>query len=570
MDRRWSEAGPRVGTTDTKTATLRGTLSGPLAHGFNWDATASYGRTDVLQTLEGNTNRTATLEGLNGCVGLTVPGCTPVDIFGPGRLGFSGLIDASNPLSRFIQPGEMLAFTILTTKEKRQFEQARVAANITGNLVDLPAGPVGVAIGAEARTDRGEIIVDDAQRTGNIYGFNATQDQHGKVNVKELYGEVRVPILADLPFVHEFSVEAGARYSDYSTVGSLFNWKFGAQWAPTEWLKFRGIFNKAARAPSIVELFQGGDQGFAQYQDVCNAGPGRTPEELAVCQAQAPAVDFSAFGQNNTQVQAFAFGNAGLSEETANTFTLGAVLTPNLGLGRFSATVDYYNIDIKDYVVGRGVNQIQSECAADGDINSEPCARIVRDQVTGQIVSIDTTITNGGRLKTAGVDFGLNYSVPFSDVGLGIGGRLRVQELLSWLDKYDFNGTDFAGTTGGGIGGSIPEWKSTLTVAYDSDDFTAQVRWNWQSDLDDISFSAASQIGVDRTAPEVPGLSYFDLSLRKSIGNNFELTGIVQNMFNQKARKTVSGFGAEGGVDIAYWNPVILGRYFTIQGKVKF
>ena len=69
--------------------------------------------------------------------------------------------------------------------------------------------------------------------------------------------------------------------------------------------------------------------------------------------------------------------------------------------------------------------------------------------------------------------------------------------------------------------------------------------------------------------PDTPGLSYFDLSLRKSIGNNFELTGIVQNLFNQKAKKTASGFFAEGGVDASYWNPVILGRMFTIQGKVK-
>ncbi len=73
----------------------------------------------------------------------------------------------------------------------------------------------------------------------------------------------------------------------------------------------------------------------------------------------------------------------------------------------------------------------------------------------------------------------------------------------------------------------------------------------------------------DDCAPDVPGLSYFDLSLRKKIGDNFELTGIVQNMFNQKAKKTVGGYFAEGGTDVAYWNPVILGRYFTIQAKVK-
>jgi outer membrane receptor protein involved in Fe transport len=547
MDRRWSESGPRIGVFDNRTATLRGTLSGPLAHGFNWDATLSYGRANQTNTLYGNTARTASLQGLAGCTDAQpIVGCVPVDIFGPNTL-----------------TPEMLSFTTLTTKETRMFDQARIAANITGNIVDLPAGPVGIAIGAEARTDRGDVVVDDAQRRGDMYGFNATQDQHGKLNVKELYGEVRIPILADMPFVHEFSVEAGARFSDYSSVGGLFNWKLGAQWAPTDWLKFRGIFNKAARAPSIVELFQNGDQGFPAFADFCNA-TGRTAVETALCVAQAPTANFAGFAQNNAQVEAFAFGNPSLTEENANTFTLGAVLTPNLGLGRFSATVDYYDIDIKDYVVSLGAQTFLNRCVATADPNSPECLRIHRDQVTGQIDFIDTTIANEGRLKTSGIDVGINYSVPFNDLGLGIGGRLRLQELLSWTDSFEFNGTELVGTSGGGIGGSIPEWKSTLTVAYDSDDFTAQMRWNYQTDLEDIAWC-----GPPSCSPDIPGLSYFDLSLRKSIGNNFELTGIVQNLFNQKAKHTAGGFFAEGGMDVAYWNPVILGRYFTIQGKVK-
>ena len=293
IDRRFSETGPRVGIYDSKTATLRGTLSGPLAHGFNWDVTGSYGRTTAIASLRGNINRTALTQGLNNCPLGSLPGCVPLDIFGAGTVTGAGL-----------------SFVNLDTKETREFDQARIAGNITGNLVELPAGPVGIAIGAEARTDRGTIIVDDAQRTGNIYGFNATQNQKGKVNVKEVYGEIRVPILADMPFFHDLSVEAGARYSDYSTVGGLFNYKFGAQWSPVEWLKFRGIYNKAARAPSIVELFQNGDQGFPSYSDFCNATPvgSRTPAELALCQAQAPAVNFATFAQNNSQVQAFAFG----------------------------------------------------------------------------------------------------------------------------------------------------------------------------------------------------------------------------------------------------------------------
>ncbi|MEP7316400.1 MAG: TonB-dependent receptor, partial [Sphingomicrobium sp.] len=219
---------------------------------------------------------------------------------------------------------------------------------------------------------------------------------------------------------------------------------------------------------------------------------------------------------------------------------------------------------IDDIISTQGAGFYINQCY----LNADPaaCARIVRSTITGEILSVNTGRSNAGTYKTSGVDGALNFVVPFADLGLGIPGRLRVQELISWLDVIDFGGgTNYSGGGFGGIGGTYPEWKSTLTVAYDSDSFSAQMRWNWQSDVEDLGFC---DIGDD-CAPKVPGLSYFDLSLRKKIGDNFELTGIVQNLFNAKARKTVGGYNAEGGVDVSYFTPVILGRYFTIAAKVK-
>ena len=540
INRRFAETGPRIGTFNAKTQTLRGTLSGPLAHGFNWDVTASYGKTTADIEAKGNINNTAVQQGLNGCPIASLPGCVPLDIFG------GNTIDAA-----------MLSFVRIDTQERRVFDQVRIAGNITGNLVELPAGPVGIAIGAEARTDRGSVTVDDAQRTGNIYGFNAVQNQRGKVNVKEIYGEVRVPILADMPFFHELSVEAGARYSDYSSAGGLFNWKLGAQWSPVEWLKFRGIYNKAARAPSIVELFQNGDQGFPSFTDPCNFDNPPNSATLIRCQAAAPLIDFSTFQQVNDQVQAFAFGNPGLSEETAKTWTVGAVLTPNLGLGRFSATIDYYNIRIDDIISAFGAGFFIDGCYLRGDAAS--CAKVTRNPASGQITAVNTATGNQGTFKTTGVDASVNFVVPFADVGLGLPGRLRVQELISYLDKIDFGSGDFSGLSGGGIGGTFPKWKSTFTAAYDSNSFTAQVRWNYLSRTKE-AFSGKQ--------PILPALSYFDLSLRKKIGDNLELTGIMNNVFNAKPKATPAG-DAGFRVNATYFNPIILGRYFTIAAKVK-
>ncbi len=564
INRRFNETGPRVGIYDSKTATLRGTLSGPLTAGFNWDATLSYGRTDATSSTQNNVNRTAILQGLNGCTGganNALLGCVPLNIFGANtlNLGYPAL---------GILPGDQVDFASVDTTDTAFFDQARIAGNITGNLIELPAGPVGIAIGAEARTDRGRLRVDSQKDSGNIFGFNAQENQGGKINTKEIYGEVRVPILADMPFFQEFSIEAGARYSDYSSVGGLFNWKLGAQWAPTDWIKFRGIYNKAARAPSVNELFQGGDQGFVTVSDPCNQSGQRTPAILALCQQLAPGVNFIGFNQTNPQLEVLAFGNENLSEETAKTWTVGAVLTPNLGLGRFSATIDYYNIKIDDIITTFGAGFFLNQCFSQTDPGNAGCGRIARDPLTGQVTSINTTVLNAGSFKAKGVDGSVNFVVPFADLGLGIGGRLRFQELLSWNESINFDGFEASGIAFAGVGGAYPEWKSTMTVAYDSNDFTAQLRWNWTSKLEeDVGLGNLTDFGNQN--PTRPALSYFDLSMRKKIGDNFELTGIVSNVFNAKARVTVGGFADQGGVDTTYYNPVILGRYFRLSGKVR-
>ena len=570
INRRFNETGPRIGTYESKTATIRGTLSGPLAHGFNWDTTLSYGRTDAISSTQNNINRTAILQGLNGCQPTTtggaapLPGCVPLSIFGAGDLdlGFPTL---------GIAPGDQVAFASVDTTSTAAFDQARVAGNITGNLVELPAGPVGIAIGVEARTDRAKLIVDSQLDTGNVFGFNAQKGQRGKINVKEIYGEVRVPILADMPFFHELSVEAGARYSDYSSVGGLFNYKLGAQFSPVEWLKFRGIYNKAARAPSINELFQGGDQGFVTTRDPCNDTGQRTAQTLALCQALAPGVNFTGFTQSNPQLEVLAFGNPGLTEESARTWTVGAVLTPNLGLGRFSATIDYYNIRIDDVISTFGAGFFLGQCFGQTDPSIDACQRITRDPLTGQVNSINTTVLNAETFKAKGVDGAINFVVPFADLGIGIPGRLRFQELLSYTKSINFDGFEAAGLAFSGVGGVFPEWKSTMTVAYDSDAFTAQLRWNYLAKLEeDVGLSRdGEEGGFGNTNPDRPALSYFDLSLRKRIGANFELTGIVSNLFDAKPKRTPGGIGDQGGIDTTYYNPLINGRYFRIAAKVR-
>ncbi len=543
--RRFSETGPRIGIYDSTTFNIRGTLSGKIDDNFRWDATLSYGKVDSLATSLGNINRTAVTQGLNGCPTGSLPGCVPVNIFGANTL-----------------TPAMLSFVRIDTKEARTFEQVRAAANVSGSLFKLPYGDVQIAVGGEVRTDRGAINVDDAQRTGNIYGFNAVQSQAGTINVKEGYGEIRVPLLAEIPFFHDLSLEAGARYSDYSTIGNLFNWKAGAQWAPISWMRFRGIYNKAARAPAIVELFQNGDQGFPSYVDPCNAGASRTAQALAICQGQTPAFaaagGYADFQQLNSQVEAFAFGNPNLREERAETYTLGTVLTPKIGFGTLSMTVDYYNIKIENLITTLGAGFFINQCYVQNV--STACDRIRRNTGTGQIDAINTATGNQGTRRTDGIDTAVNLTLPFDQFGAD--GRLRVQEVFSWTRSYKLDDTEFAGRSSGGNGGAIPAYKSTLTVGYDLDRFSIQGRWNFVSRV-------IEDFGLP-VNPVTPTLSYYDMTIRQGINDKFDLTLIVNNLLDAKAKRTPNGYFDQGGVDTTWYGPIIFGRSYTVQARVVF
>lgn len=543
--RRFSETGSRIGIYDSTTFNIRGTLSGKIDDNFRWDATLSYGKVDSLATSLGNINRTAVAQGLNNCPTGSLPGCVPVNIFGPNTL-----------------TPAMLSFVRIDTKEARAFEQVRAAANVSGSLFKLPYGDVQIAVGGEVRTDRGAINVDDAQRTGNIYGFNAVQSQAGTINVKEGYGEIRIPLLAEIPFFHDLSIEAGARYSDYSTIGNLFNWKAGAQWAPISWMRFRGIYNKAARAPAIVELFQNGDQGFPSYVDPCNAGASRTAQALAICQGQTPAFaaagGYSDFQQNNSQVEAFAFGNPNLREERAETYTLGAVLTPKIGFGTLSMTVDYYDIKIENLITTLGAGFFINQCYVQNV--STACDRIRRNAGTGQIDAVNTATGNQGTRRTNGIDTAVNLTLPFDQFGLA--GRLRLQEVFTWTRSYKLDDTEFAGRSSGGNGGAIPAYKSTLTAGYDLDRFTIQGRWNFVSRV-------IEDFGLP-VNPVTPTLSYYDLQVRQGINDKFDLTLIVNNLLDAKPKRTPNGYFDQGGVDTTWYGPIIFGRSYTVQARVVF
>ncbi|MGH6949787.1 MAG: TonB-dependent receptor domain-containing protein, partial [Vitreimonas sp.] len=560
IHRRMTEVGTRNAFFENNSFFFLTSLEGSLGENWDWNLGASYGQVLFNTRAVNSVNRRSLLDGLAGCqtvVGApgggddiaipNSPNCIPLDVFGPDTL--------TDP---------MVSFLGVNTYNDTIIEENRVTGFVRGDLFELPAGPIASVFGFEYRDTFAESTNDNEQRTGNIFGFNAVQDQRGSVDVYELYTEFAVPILAELPAAHYLGLEVGFRRSNYSSVGNIDTYKIGGEWAPVEWLRFRAVFNEATRAPNVFELFQAGDQGFPAYGDPCtdviNNGtllppPDGIPDDpavsLAQCQADIPGYG-GGFEQNNAQVEAFAFGNPNLTPETAETSTYGVVFTPDwFPVGDLRASIDYYDIEITDVIAAFNAQFFLNDCYQ--NLTPSSCANITRDPITGQVDFVNVSVGNQGALATSGYDIQLEWSVPIGP------GQLTVNELYSILDSFSINGNELAGTTTGAIGGALPDYKSVLSVSYNVGDWTLFGRWSYVPEMDDPSFGFLGL--VDGVTPEA---SYFDASVRWNVTDSFTLTANVDNLMDEYPPQTRGGLFSQANTDPQVYR--VLGRTLAVSG----
>ncbi|GGH07899.1 TonB-dependent receptor [Glycocaulis albus] len=547
MNYRFNSVGTRVSDFTNRSLMAQVGFEGDFNANWSWQAAAIYSKVDAINDSRNSINRTALAQGLSGCPAVgALPGCVELNIFGPNTL------DA-----------DMVSFLRTDTRSLDFSERNHFMFFVNGDLMQLPAGPVGVAAGVEYREDSAGRVVDDAQRNGDIFGFNAVQSLGGSVRIAELYAEAAVPLVANQPFIEYLGLELGYRVSDYSTAGTVDTFKIGGEWAPVDWFRFRTMFNRATRAPSAFELFQNGDQGFPAYTDPCNDTPARTAATAAFCIAQGvPAAAITGFNQNNTQVQAFAFGQPDLGPETADTFTIGFTSSPPIPFGTLNLAVDYYDIEIVDVISTRGAGTIIGSCFASGDLTSSDCQRIQRRTDNGQIDFVNTGRQNSGFLQTKGVDVQVDFQM---DLPLfGMDGTLGVNNLYNHLEEWNSNGTDLRGITYGQIGSAYPEYTNTLTLTYALPSVATQLRWVHTPSLSDGWFGIGNAF-IDDT----PAVNYIDLSVRWDVTDALSLTVGAQNLTDEIATQTAGGvIGGQGNTDPQVYRA--LGRMWSLSVRSRF
>jgi len=258
---------------------------------------------------------------------------------------------------------------------------------------------------------------------------------------------------------HTLEAVLAGRFVDYSTFGSNFSYKLGARWAPIPDVTLRGTFSTAFRAPSINELFLGQSETAPTVSDPCNYDPATAPAALVTQCANngAPAPS----GDVGNQELVRQGGNPNLKAETAKIFTAGVVVEPRMVRG-LSLTVDYYHTAVDDVVSPIGAASILIGCFPAAFGSAAPavqpyCDLIHRAPTSGRILFISDVNQNVGKLRTAGVEFGVRYTLP-TEVGrfrFGLDGTR-----LSYFDRGDIHGK------GNFDLGPMPEWKANLSALW--------------------------------------------------------------------------------------------------------
>lgn len=439
-----------------------------------------------------------------------------------------------------------------------------ISGNINGNLVKLPAGWAGFAVGGEYRSASAKFVPDDFTATGDVAGFSAAAPAtEGQVDVWEVFGELRVPVLADLPFAELLALHGAVRFSDYDidavdTVTTFFG---GVDWQVTESLALRGQFQRAIRAPNLLELFAPVSNGIDTILDPCAtedaamAGPLR--DTCIATGVPSDIVGTPAVAGTNS-IGTTIGGNPNLQEEEADTITLGLKWQPSF-MPNLSVTVDYYDIELEDAIsefAGGAANAVSLCFNVIQNPDSPICRAINRDPTTGDIsdsdIGVDVRNVNLSKIETSGIDFTLNYRQDLPWALIGANSALDFSLYGTYLDEFDTTPIPelpgevnaCAGSFGSICGEPLPEWKLTSRVTWRQGPLDISLRWRFLDAVNDDRVSISGVPAAEVANASVAAEHYFDLSGVWRMTDRFRIETGVLNLFDNSPPVTFNSNAA--------------------------
>ncbi|MXO47164.1 TonB-dependent receptor [Erythrobacter vulgaris] len=528
INRRVIETGSRNSLDERNAFRVLGGMRGPINDYLSYDAYYMYARTRNANVQAGNISRSAFQAALDGSA-------PAINIFGLNTLTPAQV----DQISIQAQNGD------ISTLEN-------VVGTVSGTFGDFAIGtaePVGFALGGEYRRVASQFLPDTALASGDVIGFNAGSPTEGAYDVKEVFGELNIPIEFGSA---RLELTGAARYSDYSleAVGGTWTYAGGVQFSPIPDITLRGQYQRAVRAPNVGELFGGQAIGFPGATDPCGsadflaANPGAG--DLCV-QNGVPAGNLGTGDvvQPNAQIPALFGGNPDLQEETSTSWTAGVVLQPSFFPG-FTLTADYFDIKVEDFIsiAGGSLAGLLNLCFGEvQDLNSPVCEPFVGTRNGDGTITVDNPPlvagVNVAEYSVSGVDLQATYStvLPFSLL-TGTGEQdLNLSFLGTWTESNSFRPVaDLErtivcdGRFGVECGDPTASFKWTARASFIDGPLTTSVRWRHLSGVedDDDTVNYNDFNGVER----IPAYDLVDLTFSFMASESTTFTIGVNNLFD--------------------------------------
>ncbi|MEW5684377.1 MAG: TonB-dependent receptor [Pseudomonadota bacterium] len=467
----------------------------------------------------------------------------------------------------------------------QKINQTVAGLNFATELFDLPAGPVGIAFGAEYRKEKSFFEQDPLGASGALF-FNAIGTREGSYDTKEAYGEIRIPILKDMPFAEELSFEAAGRVSEYSTIGGTDQYRIGLNWTPVKDVRFRVSESTAVRAPNIVELFSPQSRNFTgAANDPCDAAVfrGATAAQQAArrvtCAAAIPgwnsATFVSNFGTGRSSLALLQGGNPDLDAETAHSYQYGVVIQPRW-VPNLQISVDFFKYNIDGQVGTIPLNVLfQQLCYDDATTpyaSNQYCQQIRRDPtgaatggLQGGVIEVVQVNQNVAKVKVEGYDYSIAYGFQTEDLLGKDYGSIAMRVDATWMYGFQLQGlpgqafTQLANT----INNGLPEWKANGSIRWSHDRMS--VAWNtlWIGSMISNSTFRPNQLDPYYTG------DYWrhDLRVTYKVRDELTLRAGVINMFDRHPPALPETFTGIGIGASQYDNR---GRFFFVGAGMQF
>lgn len=591
MERVLDFMGPRRSHNESSVYQVMAGIEGSLGDSsWQYEAYASHGKTTVLNFLEGF----ASLERYRTLVAAPDFGRNyfPDAAFG----GYVISCTSGLPIVEEFEISQDCRDSIAANmKNWTTLSQDIVEANFTGDLFELPAGTVGSAFGISYRENAVQFepdLLNDAQSIiDSPIGLFAANNTKGSTRVKEYYGEVLVPVLADLPLVQDLSLELGARYSDYDTTGSVWTYKALGDWTLNDSVRLRGGYQLANRAPNTAELFTGPTQQVVGFpgSDPCASDTtnswGNVPSNPNRAQVQALCNEIiNANGANNDSVfwsdpdnftGPFGFfpleldeviGNPDLDNEEAETWTFGVVF--NL-FDSLTMSLDWYQIEVSDAIAPLDSFTTYRKCLnADGtnpnfEFN-EFCELITRDPITGERQQVEAPYFNLGSIETSGVDVQINYAMDLA------GGGLSFTSIINYLDTYKTQATEdseFVENKGTLAQGGQFDYRIFNTVSYFRDNWGLGLRHRYLPEIE----SAGYALDPTTTTKGANDYNILDMFGHWNFSDALSVRAGIDNLLDTQPEivgRTPGQTNASGSTSAGFYDT--LGRRFYLGAQLRY